>query len=398
MFAACLITAALLVPGEDAPIHWGEKKLEFEALPDELPEASRTALETWHDWALAHAYRMDLDRAGRILLLTRASNDRAPRLLEIALKVTERFDQELPVPAERLAAKAPVLAAPAPEPVVSEKPPPEDPEDPEGGHPWKLTATPPAPVTQSPPVVTTWGSQAKALDTQTMVLFLVHDQDDFESLLKQMARAFPFLEGWSHEAKALAGFVLGDPLSGAYLENPEGVEEWNADNELVSRLARMCLLRRFGDQPNWFVQGYAWHMELAILGSIYVFPWRDEFVSVTEHGGWDRIVRNRYMRARFQPAEVMGWRRGKYQDAEAKASWGLCEYLLAKERAKLPTLLERLRVFREEHGRIQESPSTWRRDLDYEIPIADQEELFAGLLGADYHQRATLYFRKELIP
>jgi hypothetical protein len=387
--------------GDGAPVHWKERRIDPAALPEELPAAARAAVEAWHPWASAHAYRLDLDASGRLLLVARGSNDRAPALVELALQVLTRFDQELPAPALRKQAADPLLAArpaepPKPKPAGGEKPLPEDPEDPEGSHPWKLPPPKPAPVTSAPVVVTKWGSQGQPLDTQTMTLFIATDQDDFESLLKELAARFAYLEVWAREAQALQGFVLGDPLCAAYLERPDGVEEWDPDHELVNRLARLCLLRRFGELPNWFVQGYAWHMEIALKGAIYCFPWRDEFVWATEHSGWHQEVEARYSKERLEARHFMGWRRGKYLAPEAKASWGTCEYLLAKEGAKLPALLDELRVFREEHGRIQDDPTSWRRNLDYEMPVADQHRLFVQALGPEYLERATIFFRQEL--
>jgi hypothetical protein len=387
-------------PG-DAPIQWGERRLRLDELPPELPAASRAALEAWNGWASAHAYRLDLDPSGRLLLVARATNDRAPKLVELAGKVLARFDEELPAPPVRLVAKGlelePKDKEPAkPKPAGGDKPLPEDPEDPEGAHPWKLPPPKPAQVTSSPVVVTKWGSQGQPLDTQTMTLFLATDQDDFESLLRELSTRFPFLQVWAHEAKALQGFVLGDPLCAAYLENPAGVEEWDPDHELVNRFARLSLLRRFGDLPNWFVQGYAWHMEIALQGSVYCFPWRDEFVYATEHGGWPQVVEARYQKLSLKPTDFMGWRRGKYLEPEAKASWATTEYLIAKQKAKLPALLDQLRVFREEHGRIQDDASNWRRNLEYEIPVTEQHKLFAAGIGEGYLESATIFFRQEL--
>jgi hypothetical protein len=229
-----------------------------------------------------------------------------------------------------------------------------------------------------------------------MVLFVVTDQREFEHLLAALRARVPYLADWTREAKAQQGFVLGDPLVAAYLERPDGVEEWDPEHELVNRLARLCLLRRFGELPNWLVQGYAWHMEIALQGSVYCFPWRDEFVWATEHGSWPASVRERYAKTRLKAADFMGWKRGKYLDPEAKASWGMVEYLLARERPKLPGLLEELRVFREQHARIQEDPTSWRRNVDYEIPLADQQALFTRALGEGYLERASAFFRQGL--
>jgi hypothetical protein len=391
------LAAPALAGGGD--VHWGARRLDPGALPAELPERARAALEAWHPWASGHAYRLDLDASGRLLVVSRSSNDRAPALLELACTVLTRFDRELPAPAVRLQAPDPLVAAKPkepekPKPAAGEKPLPEDPEDPEGSHPWKLAPPKPAPVTSAPLVVSKWGSHGAPLDTETMTLFIVTDQDDFESLLKDLAARFAYLETWAREAEALQGFVLGDPLCAAYLERPDGVEEWDPDHELVNRFARLCLLRRFGELPNWFAQGYAWHMEIALKGAVYCFPWRDEFVFATEHSGWPQAVRERYAKERLEARHFMGWRRGKYLDAEAKASWGTSEYLLTKEGERLPALLEELRVFREEHGRIQDDPLSWRRDLDYEIPVNEQHKLFVKVLGPQYLERATVFLRQ----
>lgn len=401
-----MFTAALLLAffgsgvghrNDVAPILWGARELKLAALPDDLPASARAALEAWHGWSATHEYRLDLDPAARVLLVTRGSNNRAPKLLELAGSVIARFDAELAAPPVRRTAKALDLGAKPkepPKPAAGDKPLPEDPEDPEGSHPWKLP--PPKQETTAPKKPTTWGSQGQPLDTQTVTLFLLKDQDDFESLLANLAERFPFLDAWTKEAKALMGFVLGDPLCGAYLEEPAGVEEWDPENELVNRLARLCLLRRYGELPNWFVQGYAWHLEIALKNAIYCFPWRDEFVGVGEHSGWDRALQQRYQSVHLKAGDFMGWKRGKYLDPEAKASWGVCEYLLAKEKAKLAELLDELRVFREENGRVQDDPSSWRRDTSYEIPVGEQHKLCTKALGEGYLVRATLFFRQEL--
>src|SRR5688572_24743780 len=174
---------------DGAPVHWRERRLDPAMLPDELPAAAKAAVAAWHPWASGHQYRLDLDGSGRLLLVVRASNDRAPQLLELAAAVLARFDQDLPAPAVRLEAKDPLLAVKPkepekPKPAGGDKPLPEDPEDPEGSHPWKLPPPKPAQVTSAQPVITKWGSQGAPLDSETMTLFIATDQADFESLLK----------------------------------------------------------------------------------------------------------------------------------------------------------------------------------------------------------------------
>ena len=394
-----MLVALTLVFGlhaeDSAPITWREKRLHLAELPGELPESARAALEAWHPWSTDNAYKLDLDRTGRVLVITRDSNDRIGQQMEFADKVLEHFERELPPPAVRLEVPVPGVPKKEPEkPAPAGEPLPEDPEA--DDHPWKLAPTKPAERTSAAPVVTTWGAQGAPLDSQTVVLFVVRDQDDFVSLLKHLAAKYPYLASWVAEAKANQGFVLGEPCVAAYLELPDGVEEWDPDNELVHRIARLLVLNRYGDLPNWFMLGYAWSLEIALKKGVYCFPWRDEFVWATEHGGWPAAVRSRYAKERLKPSDFMGFQRGKYIDEMAKASWAMTVYLVAKEQEKLPGLLEELRVFRAEHARIQEGPNRWRRDTKYEMPVAEQAKLFTKHLGEGYLQRACVFVRGEL--
>jgi hypothetical protein len=389
------LLALLLARGDETPLHWAEKRLDPAALPADLPEPARLAVEAWYPWSRDHAYKLDLDRTGRVLLITRESNDRIGQQLEFVDQVLARFEGELPPPAARL--EVPVPGAkkkePEPPPVAKGEPVPEDPEGED--HPWKLAPTKPAERTSAAPTVTTWGAQGAPPDSQTVVLFVVRDQDDFVALLKHLASKYPYLAAWSAEAKVNQGFVLGEPCVGAYLELPDGVEEWDPDNELVHRIARLLVLNRYGELPNWFLLGYAWHLEIALRKGVYCFPWRDEFVWATEHGGWPSAARARYAKERIKPADFMGFVRGKYIDEMAKASWAMAAYLVAKEHAKLPALLEEVRVYRLEHGRIAEGEDRWRKDTEYEIPVSEQAKLFTKHLGEGYLQRASVFVRQE---
>ena len=394
---APLACALALFAGDPAPMHWKGKRLALDSLPPELPPAARAALEAWQPWCSDHAYRLDLESSGKVLVLSRDSNSRIDQQLEFVEAVLARFALELPPPAARLPVPEPGAPAPEPAPVAKDVPRPEDPEDPDGGdHPWKLTSTKPAERTSAAPKTTTWGAQGMAPDSQTVVLCLVRDQDDFVMLLRHLARTYPYLAAWTDAARANQGFVLGEPCIGAYLELPEGVEEWNPDNELVHRVARLLALDRYGELPNWFLLGYAWQQEIALLKGVYCFPWRDEFVWATEHGGWPSAVKARYAKARLAPADFMNFRRGKYVDEMAKASWAMTAFLVTREREKLPALLEELRVRREVGARVQDGPNTWRKDPDYEVPLGEQVKLFQKHLGEAYLARATAFVREGL--
>jgi hypothetical protein len=400
--AGCTLALAGAPPGpangvrEEPLVRWNGRQIQLDRLPPELGESARGALRAWAEWGAEEGYQLDLELSGRLLLVSRRGNPQAERQMDLARAVLARFEGELPAPLQRAVAGEPAPAAPPPPVAPERKPLPEDPEDPEGQeHPWKLAPVAPAPAA---PVTSsyTWGAANAPLDSETAVLFVVRDQRDFEALLAQLARRQTYLADWVGQARAYQGFVLAEPLAAAYLEQPEGVEEWNPENELVNRLARLCLLRRFGELPNWFVQGYAWHVELAQLGAVYCFPWRDEFVGVGEHSGWNAALASTYRERDPAPGDFQGWRRGAYRDHEARTSWGVVEFLLAREKAQLPALLDELRVFRDEHGRVPDGPNAWHKDRDYEIPPEDQERLLRRHLGPEYLARASAFFREEM--
>jgi hypothetical protein len=176
------------------------------------------------------------------------------------------------------------------------------------------------------------------------------------------------------------------------------VEEWNPDNELVNRLAQLLLLRRFGQQPNWLLYGWAWTAEITLLDSVYCFPYRDEFVWATEHTAWPGMLRELFKRRASKPVrpeEFAGWPRGTYRDTEAKISWGVVDYLVRNRSADLPAMLEALRAYRDEHDREIVDGLTWQRRRNYVIPLEEQERMMDEHLGEDIWRDMTRWFRKD---
>lgn len=390
-----LAALALAIPGEKTLLGWRGRDHATTDLPAELPESARAAILGWSDWCAARDYRMDLDDDARVLFISRESNERLTGQLAYIKGCVARFEAELPAPARRPDPVFEPEEEPA-EPKAPREKLPEDPEDPESGpHPWKLQ--PPTPERKTvAPTVTTWGKVGAPPDSETVVLVLARSEKDFERVLAHLAELAPYLAEWSFGARALQGFVIGEPLAGAYLESPQGVEEWNPDNELVNRVTRLLLLRRFGELPNWFIQAYAWHMEFAVKGGVYCFPWRDEFVWATEHFGWEKVLADWFEREDVHGSDFLGWPRGRYDDRSAKVAWGVVEYLLAHERARTPGALEDLRAHRELHSRIREGPTGWRRDPEYTIPTSQQEEMLTKAFGADLFARVTVFLREGM--
>ena len=175
-------------------------------------------------------------------------------------------------------------------------------------------------------------------------------------------------------------------------------EEWHPDGELVNRIARLLLLRRFGRLPHWFEQGYAWHAEIALRGGVFCFPYRREFVYATEHVGWDAVVRARLANRASRPLvldEFASWPRHTYSDTFGKLSWGMVTFLLHAHPDALPALLESFRVFRDANDRVKVSDSEWHRDPEYSIPLDVQGRLLREHLAPDWLERATRFLREE---
>src|SRR5439155_14982820 len=165
------------------------------------------------------------------------------------------FDTALPAPDRSAAKNAPESGAPkagskpAPEPI------PEDPEEGPGAKPAKQAPEAAAPKS--------WGSGSAEPDQPCAAMIVVRDEKEYGTLLDRLAKSKPALKTWIEIARKQTGLVLEEPLSGAYVENAAGQEEWNADHELLNRVVQLMCLRRFGQQPNWIVQGIAWNAEMA---------------------------------------------------------------------------------------------------------------------------------------
>ena len=389
--------------GADVDVRWKDEIYPITALPLEVSPAALSAIQTWAAWVEANRYMMDLSDDGRVLVISASGPSRRRQQRVLVEKTIRLFDKKLPAPAVRLAMAAP-LAKADPEGGGAGAPGKEGgdplPDDPEGGtHPWESLGDVGGEGLDDPEDVTwAWGAGTVAPDTETIVFFVLRHPAEYEAILDVLAKISPYLVPWIAKAKLYTGFAIQQPLAGCYIETGEGREEWSPDAELVNRLASLLMLRRFGRQPYWMTQGWAWQAELDIRGGIYCFPYRDEFVAATEHEGWGAALRSRFARRADKPVrleEFATWGRGAYKDDCAKLSWGMVGFLVDKEKRRLPDLLETLRAYRDVHDRIIDSATEWHRDPDYTIPLDELDRLFREHLGDDYLTKATAYFRGE---
>lgn len=378
--------APLAAAGDEAGVYWKGRFVAADELPDAIRPSARAAVTAWAEWAKANEYRLDLEDEGRVLLGSPSEKkSQLERWRALEARTIALFEELLPAPPR----------ADAPKPGEASDPPPagtdELPEDPDGApagfepsFTWSYTFQ--------------WGSAPPEPDADTAVLFVLRNEEAQGALLGDLARRFDYLVEWTKAAHSYTGFVLEQPMMGAYLLDAAGQEEWNPDNELVNRLTQLLVLRRFGRQPYAFVQGLAWVAEQRLCGAIYCFPYRNEFVWATEHTSWESELAKC-----FQPKDasiplddLLAWNRGKYQNEAAQISFGLMRFLVQNHGGELPAFLEELRVYCEAHSKIDLGNGNWQRDLAFRVPEAELERMLADHFGADVLEQAAEYLRAGL--
>jgi hypothetical protein len=155
------------------------------------------------------------------------------------------------------------------------------------------------------------------------------------------------------------------------------------------------LLRRFGRQPFWLTMGLAWHVEYAVRGALYCFPYRDEFVGVTEHDDWDRMLRQRYKgRDTLSMAELTAWKRGRWDREQALRSFGIGAFLAKHHADELPLVLDALREETLSKGRVTHADGSWELVPGYELSAEDQHAIFTRYLGEGWLDELLESFQK----
>lgn len=355
--AGCLTMGAALAAPEGAerggaPVLFGEERFTTDTLPEGLPEPLRTTLATWGGWARAHGYAIEVDPRARVLLLTLDPERRAERDRELVAATLERFDVSFGAG--------------------------------DGGEPDAAPSE-------------TAGSGG---ERSPVVLIRVGTTTHYDALVTQMTVWNPYLGPWADSARRNTGFVHGEGAAGAWLDAPPGIEigtVWRTDNELVNRLAQLLLEERHGDQPHWLRTAVAWSLEHDVMGDIYSFPARDEFVSVADHGGWDHELANEFKGRKKEPLryeEIVSWRRGTWDADAVPLAWGLVRFLALHRPSALARLADALGRYREEHCRVTHTDGRWEIIPGYEIPAEEQVALLAEVLGPDAAAEASEFFRK----
>jgi hypothetical protein len=224
-------------------------------------------------------------------------------------------------------------------------------------------------------------------ERRLLVLAQLQQAENMGALAQEIAGARPELSDWARTVEQTGGFVLAQPLVGAWTLAGEGREEFDPDAELVHRLATLLSLRDCGRLPHWLGTGLAWNMEFEMRGTIACFPYRDEFVSVHGHGGWERDLAARFKERGKLPLtmeELAALKRGSFEEASAALAFGAARYWSLSDRAGLWAALIDLGAAHEKNSLVTHADGSWTRLGDYELPPQAQREILAARLGQGF--------------
>ncbi|MEM7203518.1 MAG: hypothetical protein AAF628_24860 [Planctomycetota bacterium] len=231
--------------------------------------------------------------------------------------------------------------------------------------------------------------------------------DDFPVLLEHLGQMDSRASDWVRAmGDRVAGFVMSQPLVGAWIQDPAGVDEWNPHNELVHRVAQVLTRKEAPNLPEWLQVGLAWHVEDAVQRSIYCFPHRAGFVTSGSHTDWGLWLANHFKPSRrksqkmppaLQIEEFAHWaprREAEFDCDKAYLAFGVARYLATQHPTKMPDLWWRMTSAIEKNSKIWITDHEWRTDPEYQLPLEEQlqmlEAVEPGLL-----EKATKYFRKR---
>jgi hypothetical protein len=399
-------------PQESIEVNWKGKPFDAGSPPTELPESARAAVAEWKTWAKRSGYRMDLDAPGRVLVLSAPKGKSAQDTLQIVSATETWFDAVCPSvkgSAPKVAdAKSPAAKSapnkPAPQKPGAKAPPKTAdpiPEDPESAPPVlagkgaKATKT----GASGSKETAAGGAGSSAPDARTVVFLALGDEKDQESVLAFLGETHPDLKDWSSKAGRDPGFVIENPLAGAYVQIAKDQEEWNPEHEIVNRVVRLLTLNRFGQLPNWLVHGIAWEAETARDKTIYVYPNRNEFVPVAEHGSWPTELAHEYKdrgaKKPMQIEELTRWNRGTWNGSSARMAFGMCHYLATAKKAAFAGVLADMRTLCDEGNRNAGEDETRTRDPNWAPTAEDQLAILRARCGDNVLADASAWLAQQ---
>src|SRR5688572_16583569 len=341
-------------PGDGAVLTWRGKELTVAEAAGQLAPNALRELEVWSAWCEQRSYRAVLDDDGRALLIASSTRSDLDKLSERARKAAALVERLAPLPAR------------------------------DAGETY---------------LVPEWGRGQHVPERDTATVVLVESEADFQALVGVLEAAKPQLAGQLPRHLAVPAFHSAEAAMGALLSAPPDIEigtVWRVDNEIVHRLARLLIYRRFGELPYWLELGLAWNVEQGVMGDLYSFPGREEFVSVDDHEGWRKELQRKFKARRKEPLrieELSAWNPPQWNGNCAALAWGMGQFLAQEEPEELAAALEELRLDMKANGVKVEADGSWQMVAGYKTSAERQHAILARHFGDDYLARASDFFR-----
>ena len=232
-----------------------------------------------------------------------------------------------------------------------------------------------------------------------IVLFEVDTPDAYKALAARLGELEPVLSDWAASQALKPGFFEGRVPAAGWQRIPRDFDlndVWRTKNELVNRLARMALQRSYGPQPTWFSVGVAWAVEMEVMGTIFSFPYRSDFVGVVEHEGWKAELRSSFKKRKKDPlrlAEFVPWPLNTWDAERAGISWGVVQFLALHRTDALPQIAEDFRGTYKAGFRQTNADGTWSTNPGFEISEEDQLRVMEAHAGDGLLDMLTEFLR-----
>ena len=245
-----------------------------------------------------------------------------------------------------------------------------------------------------------WGVREHAPDAEPVVLIEFQTGLHYQTLLTSLEEADPDMETWAAAQASEPGFVDERFTATGWQEAPAGFEigqVWRSKNELVNRLSRLLLYRSYGRQPNWLTQATGWAIEQTVVGDIYCFPSRNEFVEIGEHEGWRKEINDEFKPRKKKPlqfSEFAEWQSGTWDIDEAATAWGFMHFLLQEQPDVLPAFAEANRLAYRAGFTVDDEDGNWSTNPSFTVTPAAQLEFLTAEAGEDLLEDATDFFRR----
>jgi hypothetical protein len=244
-----------------------------------------------------------------------------------------------------------------------------------------------------------WGVREHAPDAEPVVLIELKKGVHYQTLLSALEESDPDMSSWASVQSAEPGFAEERFMATGWQAAPDGYEigpVWRSENELVNRLTRLLLYRSYGPQPNWLTQAAGWAVEQDVVGNIYCFPYRSEFIGVGEHEGWYNEVKGEFKSRKKKPLELsefIEWKRGTWDADAAAMSWAFTQFLIQEKPGVLPALAESNRLAYRAGFTIDLGDGQWKTNPSFAVSPEAQFSTLQAEAGEDVLDEATKFFR-----